>query len=429
MNPGASPRPARRIVISGFFGGINAGDEAILSGTLSALREIGAADFAPAPGITVLSERPAHTRSAHGTAALANAPRSLKAAAVVAPRGWSPRIWSLAATASPAARAAIAKSDLFILGGGGLLGDEIPGLLTSWTARLRYAQSRGIPTMIHAAGASGLNSSEARKVAAEVLNHVDAITVRDEESADRLIGAGVNADRISVTADPAFRCAPCPPHRADEILTAAGVPADAPLIGLVFRPHFRDRRRWSGADCAAAAERYEREVARLLKGNGERGDFHTVVLPFQRPMDVRFMREMISASGMSAKRVTILDRPTDTAEMLGLCARMDVMVAMRLHAMICCTIAGTPFTGIDYSAKTKSFIRRAGWEDRSLRVEDFTAERTLKLIDEAITDRTQWSDRLLAVARIEREKERANLAVLNELLARGDADRKGATTI
>ena len=57
-----------RLVISGYFGFGNTGDEAILAGTLATLREL-----EPALEVTVASGDPAATEKAHGVRAVPRA--------------------------------------------------------------------------------------------------------------------------------------------------------------------------------------------------------------------------------------------------------------------------------------------------------------------------------------------------------------------
>ena len=85
-----------RIGISGSYGGMNLGDEAILEAILGELRATVSAD------ITVLSRNPADTLSRH------------KVERAISPRAYTRREM----------KQEIRELDVFILGGGGILFDE-----------------------------------------------------------------------------------------------------------------------------------------------------------------------------------------------------------------------------------------------------------------------------------------------------------------
>ena len=69
-----------RLLISGYAGAGNAGDEAILGGLLRTLRTLTSATGQPAHAITVISSDPAQTERLHGVAAVPRlAPDTLRA--------------------------------------------------------------------------------------------------------------------------------------------------------------------------------------------------------------------------------------------------------------------------------------------------------------------------------------------------------------
>src|SRR6185369_5759379 len=182
-------RVPNRILIAGYTGFGNAGDEAIAHVITSHLRE-----RIPDADITILSGNPPHTAQTYGVRALP---------------------WR-----DPLAIAdAIRHTDLVILGGGGLFQDywgfDPAAILTREQWGLSFYLTPALlaaiyakPLMLYAIGIGPLLSEHGRtytKVAGDIASR---ITVRDHASQELFVSLGVSPDKITVTADPAFDLQP-----------------------------------------------------------------------------------------------------------------------------------------------------------------------------------------------------------------------------
>ncbi|HCP15174.1 MAG TPA: polysaccharide pyruvyl transferase CsaB, partial [Peptococcaceae bacterium] len=162
----------KRIVLSGYFGFCNCGDEGVLMAMLQTLQTL-----YPNLDITVLSGDPDQTKANFGVHAVSR--------------------WNLAAAAWK-----LLGADLFISGGGSLLQD-----VTSAKSPLYYlgminlARRLSKKTMIYAQGIGPLNFAKNRKYTVRILEGCDVITLRDQESADELAAMGLKKS-VAVTADP-----------------------------------------------------------------------------------------------------------------------------------------------------------------------------------------------------------------------------------
>ncbi len=182
-----------RIGISGSYGGLNQGDEAILQNIIARLR-----DSVPAK-ITVFSRNPKDTLQRHDVDR-AIAVRDLSRDEV------AHEIESL---------------DLFILGGGGILYDAEARI---YLRELNMAQQMGIPSMTYAVGVGPLNDSAVQKHVCDVLSMTNCITVRERSDKRLLEDIGLHKD-IIVTADPALLSKPEPlPVNTLEMEHMAGKP-------------------------------------------------------------------------------------------------------------------------------------------------------------------------------------------------------------
>src|SRR5512146_451836 len=139
-----------RIGISGSYGGLNLGDEAILEGILGALRASVPAD------VTVFSRNPSDTLARH------KVERAISVRTLTR-RECVPEIREL---------------DLLILGGGGVLYDRDAEL---YLREVMLAHALGVPVILYAISAGPLTTQGSRQSVRDVLNTSapQVITVRD----------------------------------------------------------------------------------------------------------------------------------------------------------------------------------------------------------------------------------------------------------
>lgn len=168
------------LLISGYYGFGNLGDEVILA---ALLRAIGRA--APESRITVLSACPRETEGLHGVSAVD------RAAPVKVLR-------------------AVRDCDLLLSGGGSLLQDRTSSRsLWYYLSLLALAQSMGKATMVISQGVGPLTRPLNRRLTCHMLEKADAVTLRDRESRQELEALGLRRPTI-VTADPVLAL-PIPP--------------------------------------------------------------------------------------------------------------------------------------------------------------------------------------------------------------------------
>ncbi|WP_309058585.1 polysaccharide pyruvyl transferase family protein [Streptomyces sp.] len=317
QRPPAPPDP--RIGVLGSYGGLNTGDEAILTCVLSCLRA-----HRPQARLIVLGRDAEHTRA-----------HQPLADEVLDWEGVSRR--PLLDTLS--------NLDLLVLGGGGVLYD---GEARRYLRLVEAAQAAGVRTFAYAVGAGPLREADDREAARKVLSAMDELVVRDEESRLVLEEVGVEG-HITVTADPALLLPPEP--FTAQMMAREGVPAATRLVGMSVREPGRAAEHLDEGD-------YHELIAGVADFLVRRLDAHVVFVPMER-QDVRHAHAVLSRMAVP-DRGRILNGTYSPGQILGLMRHLDLVVGMRLHFLIFAALSGLPVLPLPYAGKVFDFARRLG---------------------------------------------------------------------
>jgi polysaccharide pyruvyl transferase CsaB len=348
-----------RVVISGYYGFQNLGDEAVLAATIDALRR-----FSPTLEIAVLTETPHDTGREYGVDGISR--RRL-----------------------PEIVRALAGCDLFLCGGGSLFQD-----VTSWRSPWYYlgvlALARRVArrSSVYAQGIGPLRGRLVRRVTAHLLDSVPLITVRDRASQAILADMGVRRPQIVLSADPSL------------LLT----PERSPAVE-------RERARWSGSAFFGLAVRSWGErsgtldvVAEAARSVAVRLGVQWICLPMHLPRDLSVADSIAARIGSAA---TVVRSHLSPREMLALIGTLDLLVGMRLHALLFAAAEGVPIVPIAYDPKVAALADELG-DPAPLEVSRFGADDLARAIETVAADRPARRARLgAAVAQL---RERAALA-------------------
>lgn len=312
--------PVPRLTLSGYYGFANAGDEAVLAGLVQALRARRPPDEL---AITALSINPEETRQAHG----------IEAAHRYQTRELLP---------------ALKATDVLLSGGGSLLQDVTSAHgIFYYLGVVKLAQMLGKKTMFVAQGIGPLVRPRSRRLVAAVANRLDAVTVRDADSAALLRDIGVRRPPIEVTADPALLLSPAHAYQ----------PLKGDSFGVALRP-------WHGHDALAiqVAEGCRQPLA------GRRALLFAMQPAADKPPMEQFGQKWRQES-------RVVDSPTGLASLLPNLACCQLVVGMRLHALILAAACGVPSVALSYDPKVAAFMAQSGQADavHDLARDDITA--------------------------------------------------------
>lgn len=229
------------------------------------------------------------------------------------------------------------RCSLFLSGGGSLLQDR-----TSLKSLLYYlfvldlARRLGARTMVFAQGIGPLVRPAARRWTARVLSRVDAITVRDPDSAELLqeIGIGTGSGpRVEVTADPVFALEP---RQSDRLRAAA---PSRPALGISLRP-------WPGVETILDP------LAETL------GSLDPGIALQAWPLFPAEDTAVCERLEKRLPRVRVMREELSPGEWMALAGSVDAVIAMRLHALIFAAASVVPVLGISYDPKVDALLSR-----------------------------------------------------------------------
>ncbi len=304
-----------KVGISGSYGGLNLGDEAILQSIMAQLRSSLPVE------ITVFSRNPLDTSLRHKVERVVEV-RTLTRTEVL------PEIERL---------------DLFILGGGGIFFDREVDI---FLRELEIAYETKVPAMIYAVGAGPLNEESSKKRVKTVVSNVDVITVREREAKKILEDVGVKKE-ITITADPTFLLAPEPlPEGA---LKLEQVHGERPLVGISVR------------EPGPAAPDLDPEFYHGLLANAadfviSRLDADVIFVPMERQVfDVQNSHAVISKM-LKPQHAWVLKGDYSAGQLLSFMEHFTFTIGMRLHFLIFSVLQGVPFVALPYASKVSGLL-------------------------------------------------------------------------
>ncbi|HEX7069577.1 MAG TPA: polysaccharide pyruvyl transferase family protein [Rhodothermales bacterium] len=327
-----------RVGISGSYGGMNTGDEAILEGIVSQLRASVPAE------ITVFTRNTAHTLTHHQV----------------------DHAVPIRDLTREEARAEVERLDVLVLGGGGILYDRDA---EAYLREVTLAHEVGIPVMVYAVSAGPLQDPAARELVREALSRAAVVTVRDRKGQRLLEEVGLHRE-IIVTADPALLLEA--EELPDQAVKVEGLTSRQPIIAFSVREP-------GPAAPDIDVTHYHALLANAADFVIERLDARVVFIPMERrKMDLQHSHAVI-AQMLRADRATVLQNEYTPRQLISLISHFDFSVGMRLHFLIFSALAGVPFVALPYASKVTGLVEDLEMETPPLN--DVNSGRLLAIID------------------------------------------------
>ena len=304
------------VIISGYYGFGNVGDDAMLRSIVDNLKR-----QKPDISILVLSKKPEETSRNYDVIAINRQ--------------------DIFAVYSKMRRA-----KLFIYGGGNIIQDS-----TSTRSLMFYlgmawlAKKLKLKVMFYANGIGPINKVRNNDCSRKILNKADIITVREKLSFDELKKMGITKPKIVLTADAAFAVQVNKDTNPEEVFANEGIPIDGKYAGFSVR-------KCPGFDKHQHAK-YEQIIAETADYVYTQYNLKPVFIPMEYHVDIITIQNIVSK--MKTSSYVIKDKRS-VSDIFTIVQKMEIMIAMRLHALIFAAYMNVPFIGISYQPKVEGFL-------------------------------------------------------------------------
>lgn len=344
------------VLICGFYGNYNLGDEAMLAGMMSLLRK-----HREDLSFTVFSNDPYDTKARYAVQS----------------------IHRLSRRRSVQRNLSILQNRYFILGGGDLLRDGATHLVAqNWLIPLQKALHLCRQTIVLGVSVGEIWRPETKALIPQVLNQVDLIAVRDVQSKAVLEALGVQ-NTIHVMTDLALQTLP---DTFPEPLRAINQPLQ---IGVSVR-HL------SGRGPSVDVDQYptlQKEIAAIVDELIESYGAIIHFLPFRtyeksyHPTDDDYVSSLNVLRFSRYSSQCIVHRYFPSLQHLNqVISSLDLMIGMRLHSLILSAGSGVPVIAAEYDPKVKGFMNEIGQSEYSIPLDTFSTAQLSPLIRNILKD-------------------------------------------
>lgn len=352
----------RDILMLGYYGFKNSGDDALL---LSIIQQLKNQD--KALSLSVLSFNPKETCEQFGIRAVDrnNVFKVIKE---------------------------IISSKMLLVGGGTLIQDSTSTKsLIYYLAVIAIALFFGKKVMIYANGIGPLKEKN-QKITRAILNRVKIITLREEMSRSELSKIGVDKPQIYVTADSVF-----------------GISYDKDIE--INKENYQIV---SVRNNKALCDDFCEIIAKICDEMYEKNGISTVFVPFQKKNDTEIAEKIRGLMNSSSE---IFDADCEFSKLMSLMKNAKLCIGMRLHSLIYSVISSVPCVGLVYDQKVKAFMDYIG-QSRYLDAKDLSYDELFKMTDEAFCNadkiKAEMSEKAIKLKELSEENAKIAIGLLKD---------------
>lgn len=302
----------KNILVAGYYGYQNSGDDAILHSICHDIRQLNIET-----AITVLSNQPKVTKKEYNV----NSVYRFSFGEVLKE---------------------IKKSDVVVMGGGSLIQD-----LTSTRSLYYYlgilwmSKIYGKKVMLYGNGIGPIKHWYNKPLTRLTLNGTQVITLREHLSKDLLNKLKVTKPVIEITADPVFNLELKGEEDIDDIYDVERIPKDKDLVGVLFRS-------WSHEDS------YVRKMAKVCDQIIDTYGYEIVFIPMKYPADMIVAFEIIKKMKHKA---AVIEHRYNEEKLIAFMGQMKLLMSMRLHGLIYGALMKVPLIGFNYDPKVEYYAK------------------------------------------------------------------------
>ena len=341
------------IIISGYYGFDNIGDDSLLVSIVDGIRQ-----RIPDARVTVLARKTKQIS------------RICKVRTIN--RFNLPLIWR-----------EMRHARLLISGGGSLLQDGTSKRSSLYYAYIMHmAKYLGLKVMIYANGLGPLSAKISRKHAAKAIANADYVSLRENASLALAKEIGVKRE-MNVSADPAFLIETSPDLWLDYIKVRESIK------GKYFIISVKDGNTFNGAKTGRDTLSI---MASDIKSICDKHSLTPIFVPMYPNRDTVITKKLCAAVGCGM----VLEGLT-APELCALMKHSEFVIGTRLHMLIFAAAMAVPMLGISYDPKINAFLEYVGQSDRMLDIRYFGEGELFLAADALISDAQAIRERLSGV--------------------------------
>ncbi|MCL2603644.1 MAG: polysaccharide pyruvyl transferase CsaB [Defluviitaleaceae bacterium] len=305
------------IMLSGYYGYTNSGDNALLDAVIKSLRRE-REDLS----ILVLSRNPQETMRDYG-------------------------VFSINRLNFPLVHRYMKRTRLIVYGGGSHMQDiTSTRSLVYYTFLIRMAKYMGLRVMLYGNGIGPIIKKRNIAKARGALEICDYVSLRDPESYAFVKDIGVRNPNVTVTVDPVFSLysedGSVPDGQVSDPGASTDMPklADSGYFAVSLRP-------WQYNEAG-----FTDKIAEAINYTAEAYGLTPLLIPMETP-DINTLKEL--ARKINGAYV-LLPRVFRYDEIMSAISRAEFAMCMRLHTLIYAAGMGLPIIGLVYDPKVANFI-------------------------------------------------------------------------
>ncbi len=359
----------KRIVVVGYYGYYNSGDDAILTSICNDIKDIDSKTQ-----ITVLSNNPEATAHEYQVDAVYrfNFSHVTKA---------------------------IREADILLLGGGSLLQDRTSNRsLYYYLFVVQYALMKKKKVVLYANGIGPIRKPYNKMLTSLVINKVNAISLRENLSLQQLKKLKITKPHIEVTADPVYSL-PVQDVDVEKVFEEEGLKLKKEYVAVIFRS-------WHHEDA------YVRKMAKILDFIKQKYDLDVLLLPMKYPADLIVSGEI---NKHMKKPALLLEEKYDVQTIINVLGKAKFVMGMRLHGLLYASLMYKPMIGFSYDPKISYYLEELKMPDAG-RIEHFHIDEVERQVTDLLEHYDERVETLKKQVALLKEKATHNKALLAEFI-------------
>nr|WP_302599838.1 polysaccharide pyruvyl transferase CsaB [uncultured Cellulosilyticum sp.] len=367
----------KQIVLSGYYGFDNIGDEAVLFSIVSLLKK-----EIPGVRIMVLSNNPEKTKATYNVESVNR--------------------WDMKTVAK-----VIKQSDLLISGGGSLLQDVTSSkTIPYYLAIVKIAQFYKKKVVFYSQGIGPVNKGFSKTLMKMIVNKVDGIYVREPASKALLQEIGIKKP-VEVSIDPVIGI------NLGRTKHEPTVEMKKPAVGVYLRS-------WQNEAHDEHLIQAMLPTLRQLIAEGYKLYFIPMHYDQDRSIAQTIKDKLIEMGRAESKNleaeVEVVDKMLSIEEVLDYTASFEMIIGMRLHSLIMAAAEKVPMVALSYDPKVTAFMKEIEQSQYCMDSGKVTAEEFKEKIERLIMNKEKQKEQLVEVFEAKKDKIYLPLNKVKELL-------------